>query len=159
MFLITVIAVIMFATLVTILNQKLGIEVIDSGRTPFGHFGSNVSYVITIITSQGNFWINRSWHAISPTVYLNFDLLSGNYLPNKKLSVRMLTGIWCLMAVVLINSYTGNLTSYLSVPRLNPIPNSFDELADSSDYKLSIAANTVLMKLIMVKMCVTNHNF
>ena len=63
------------------------------------------------------------------------------------------------MAVVLINSYTGNLTSYLSVPRLNPIPNSFDELADSSDYKLSIAANTVLMKLIMVKMCVTNHNF
>ena len=71
----------------------------------------------------------------------------------------MLTGMWCLMAVVLMNSYTGNLTSYLSVPKLNPIPNSFEELAASSDYKLSIQANSVLMKSIMVKMCVANQNF
>jgi hypothetical protein len=62
------------------------------------------------------------------------------------------------MAVVLINSYTGNLTSYLSVPKLNPIPNSFDELAMSSDYKLSIQANSVLMKSITVKMCEMNQN-
>ena len=55
MFLITVIAVIIFATLVMIFNEKLGIEVIGSGRTLLGYFGSNVSYVITIITSQGNF--------------------------------------------------------------------------------------------------------
>ena len=66
--------------------------------------------------------------------------------------------MWCLMAVVLINSYTGNLTSYLSIPKLNPIPNSFDELVSSSDYKLSIAANTILMKSIMVKNRVANHN-
>ena len=38
-----------------IFNEKLGIEVIGSGRTLLGYFGSNVSYVITIITSQGNF--------------------------------------------------------------------------------------------------------
>ena len=55
MFLITVIAVMVFATLVMIFNEKLGIEVIGSGRTLLGYFGSNVSYVITIITSQGNF--------------------------------------------------------------------------------------------------------
>ena len=70
----------------------------------------------------------------------------------------MLTGMWCLMAVVLINSFTGNLTSYLSVPKLNPIPNSFEELAASSNYKLSIQANSVLMKSITVKMFVTNTN-
>ena len=66
--------------------------------------------------------------------------------------------MWCLMAVVLINSYTGNLTSYLSVPKLNPIPNSFGELAASSDYKLSIQANSVLMKSITVKNRVANQN-
>ena len=55
MFLITVIAVIIFATLVMIVNEKSGIEVVGSGRTPLGHFGSNVIYVITIIASQGNF--------------------------------------------------------------------------------------------------------
>ncbi len=55
MFLITIIAVMMFATLVMILNEKLGLEVIGSDRTSLGHFGSNVIYVITIITSQGNF--------------------------------------------------------------------------------------------------------
>ena len=94
---------------------------------------------------------------VSPTVHLNFVLISGGYLPNKKLSVRVLTGMWCLMAVVLINSYTGNLTSYLSIPKLNPIPNSFEELAASSDYKISLQANTVLTKSIMVKRCVTNQ--
>ena len=55
MFLITIIAVMMFATLVMVFNEKMGIEVIGSDRTLVGHFGSNVSYVITIITSQGNF--------------------------------------------------------------------------------------------------------
>ena len=63
------------------------------------------------------------------------------------------------MAVVLINSYTGNLTSYLRIPKLDPIPNSFGELAASSDYKLSIQADTVLMKSILVKMCVTHKKF
>ena len=62
------------------------------------------------------------------------------------------------MAVVLINSYTGNLTSYLSVPKLNPIPNSFEELAASSDYKLCILANSILSKSILVNMCVSNQN-
>ena len=37
-----------------IFNEKLGIEVIGSGGTLVGYFDSNVSYVITIITSQGN---------------------------------------------------------------------------------------------------------
>jgi hypothetical protein len=55
LFLITAIAVMVFATLVMIFNQKLGIEVIGSGNTSLGLFGSNVSYVVTIITSQGNF--------------------------------------------------------------------------------------------------------
>ena len=98
--------------------------------------------------------LTKSQGHVCPTRYhqlFNLFLLSGEYLPNKKLSVRLLTGIWCLMAVVLINSYTGNLTSYLSVPKLNPIPNSFAELAASNEFKLSIQANSVLMKSIMVK--------
>ena len=55
LFLITVIAVMIFATLVMIFNEKMAIEVIGSGRTWLGHFGSIVVYVISIIASQGNF--------------------------------------------------------------------------------------------------------
>ena len=54
------------------------------------------------------------------------------------------------MAVVLVYSYTGNLTSQLTTPKLKPIPNSFEELAASSDYKLAVGADTVLSEEILV---------
>ena len=55
MFLVTVISVIIFATFIMVCNKKIRIEVISSGRTLLGHFGSNVIYVITIIAGQGNY--------------------------------------------------------------------------------------------------------
>lgn len=59
-------------------------------------------------------------------------------------------GLWLLMMVVLINAYTGTLISYLTVPKLEAIPNSLEELAASRRYKISIEQGTLLSGLILV---------
>jgi hypothetical protein len=55
------------------------------------------------------------------------------------------------MCVILINSYNGNLTSYLSFPALQPIPNSFEELAARKDLSLIAEDKFVLTDQILVK--------
>ena len=65
--------------------------------------------------------------------------------------MRILAGVWCLMSIVIVYSYTGKLTSYLTVPKLRPIPNSFEELAQNENYKLAVQANTVLAQSILVR--------
>lgn len=55
------------------------------------------------------------------------------------------------MAVVLVNIYSGNLFSYLAVPKLNPIPNTFDELAEKyPQQKITLEANSVMADMFMV---------
>ena len=71
-------------------------------------------------------------------------------MPKKQLAIRILTGTWFLMALVLLYSFTGNLTSYLATPKLESIPNSFEELAARTDYKISVIANSVLSQTIKV---------
>jgi glutamate receptor, ionotropic, invertebrate len=89
--------------------------------------GRNAVYICTIITGQGE------------------------YFHERKLPVRILVAIWCLMALILVNSYTGNLISYLTVPKMKPVVNSFEELANSQDTKLTIEARNILSENILVK--------
>ena len=55
------------------------------------------------------------------------------------------------MMVVLINSYTGTLTSHMTVPKWKPIPQSLEELADmNKDYQMAIIDHYQLGKYILV---------
>ena len=55
---------------------------------------------------------------------------SGNHLSSKeKFSLRLAVGLWCLTMIVLVNAYSGTLTSYLTVPKLEPIVNTLAELS------------------------------
>ena len=47
---------------------------------------------------------------------------------NLRLSLRIFLGIWFLMMVVLINAYTGTLTSQMTASKLKQIPQSLEEL-------------------------------
>ena len=62
----------------------------------------------------------------------------------------MRLAVWCLMCVILINAYTGNLTSYLAVPDVKPIPNSFEELAARKDMYLIVEDRSQLAEDILV---------
>ena len=44
-------------------------------------------------------------------------------------------GLWLLMTVVLANLYMSTVTSFMTVIKLKPIPNSLEELTDSFDGK------------------------
>ena len=46
------------------------------------------------------------------------------------------------MTVVLANAYAGTLLSFLSVPKLQPIINSLEELAHSENLQLVIQARS-----------------
>ena len=60
-------------------------------------------------------------------------------------------GIWCLMTVVLANAYAGNLLSFLSVPKLEPVINSLKELAHSKKFQLLIQAQSEISFRFLVR--------
>ena len=62
----------------------------------------------------------------------------------------MLLAFWCLTCVIFVNSYTGNLISYLTVPALESVPNSFEELAARKDLSLIIEDKSILAEEILV---------
>jgi len=64
---------------------------------------------------------------------------TGNFfvVPYKSfLSIRCIIGLLALMSVILFSGYTTTLTSFLTVQKLKPIVNSFQELASSKQYQL-----------------------
>ena len=74
----------------------------------------------------------------------------GDNVPSKKLSIRMVTGVWCLMALVLVSGYTGNLIFYLTVPTMMPIVNNFEDVAARSDPRLILDAKSYFAERILV---------
>jgi len=59
-------------------------------------------------------------------------------------------GLWLLMMVVIINSYTSVLTSLMAVPKLKPIPQSLEDLAEMKEYKVTIQKNQILAEAFLV---------
>ncbi len=49
--------------------------------------------------------------------------------------LRLMLGLWLLMTVVLVNLYMSTLTSYLTVVKLKPIPNSLEDLVYNYEHK------------------------
>ena len=76
---------------------------------------------------------------------------AAEYFAIKTLPTRLVLSTWCLMCVVIINSYTGNLTSYLTMPALQPIPNSFQELALSKEISFIVDDSSVLAERVLVR--------
>ena len=75
----------------------------------------------------------------------------GDSETTRRLSLRILLGCWLLMVVVLINAYTGTLTSHMTVPKWKPIPESLEELAKmSKDYKITIKDSHLLADSFLV---------
>ena len=59
-------------------------------------------------------------------------------------------GVWCLATIVLANTYAATLLSFLSVAKLEPIPNSLDTLVISGKYQLITQSHTRWVDYLMV---------
>lgn len=66
-------------------------------------------------------------------------------------SFRILVGAWILIATVLVNSYSGTVVSYLTVPKMKSPINTFEDLAASNDVEILIKADVVIGQQMMVK--------
>lgn len=47
----------------------------------------------------------------------------------KTMPAKLLGAAWCLVAIVIVNSYTSSLASYLMAPRYKPLANSIEDIA------------------------------
>ena len=60
------------------------------------------------------------------------------------LTFRLVLGFWLLMTVVLINAYTSTLTSFLTVVKLEPIPDTLEEMVAYYEEKNDKCLLTIL---------------
>lgn len=66
------------------------------------------------------------------------------------MSFVIMTGSWCLVASVLVNAYSCNLISYLTVPKYKPIVQSLEDVAANPDMQFAVDAGTVLADRTLV---------
>ncbi len=52
--------------------------------------------------------------------------------------------------VVLINGYSGVLTSLLTIPKLNPIVNTMKEVTESKELRVTVEKNLPFSKIFLV---------
>ncbi|EFX85981.1 hypothetical protein DAPPUDRAFT_98390 [Daphnia pulex] len=93
-------------------------NVLSVQRSILPFIGSHMIYVINTMTNQGG----REFSSHT--------------------SFRVLAGAWVLCAMVLVNSYTGIVTSSLTTPKLKPPMNTLEELAASNEVKIVIRSDT-----------------
>ena len=65
-------------------------------------------------------------------------------------SLRIIATVWCLSSVVLVYLYSGCLTSFITIPKLNPAIESLDDLMTNTRLKLTILKNSVYESIILV---------
>lgn len=82
---------------------------------------------------------------------------TGGNVNGIRLSFRILVGVWLLIATVLVNSYSGTIVSYLTVPKIKPSINTFEDLAISKDVELIIKKDVVIGQQILVGAPVRVH--
>ncbi|XP_023228996.1 uncharacterized protein LOC111629338 [Centruroides sculpturatus] len=77
--------------------------------------------------NKGEPWTLRRtyWYLMSTLMSQGVDSNNVN-----RLSSRIAFGIWLLMTAVLIWGYAGILTSFMALQTDEPVPNTFDELAE-----------------------------
>ncbi|XP_046649955.1 ionotropic receptor 93a-like isoform X1 [Daphnia pulicaria] len=113
LFFFSVIAIIVFMALLTHYYHQWGTE--RKSKSFMNDIYDHTLYTMTIIAGQGN-----------------------HISAKANISLRLVAGVWCLTMVVLVNAYTGTLMSYLTVPKLRPIVNTLEELAASSETRMTV---------------------
>ena len=67
-------------------------------------------------------------------------------------SFRILVGAWLLVALVLVNSYSSTVVSYLTLPRRKPAINSLEDLAADESVGIILQTDTLVGQRILVIM-------
>ena len=83
-----------------------------------------------------------------------YILVSGSpWLPSR-CSLRVLASTWWLFCIVILATYSGNLTAFLAVAKRDLPLNSLEELGENYHYTVAVVEQTALRQLLEV----TNAN-
>lgn len=74
----------------------------------------------------------------------------GLFSPFTKHSFRILAGCWLLAALVLVNSYSSIVVSSLTLPKMKPAIESFEDLAASEEVTIVLRTDFAISKEILV---------
>lgn len=85
-------------------------------------------------------------------MFIFFDQLfwTGGNIAVSHFSFRILVGGWLLVATVLVNSYSGTIVSSLTVPKMKPQINTFEDVAASNDVSLIIKPDVIIGQQMLV---------
>lgn len=64
--------------------------------------------------------------------------------------MKILTGTWVLVMIVIINAYAGLLTAFLTVPKLEPTVETFEDLVNRPGWSVTIDRNNDLANKFLV---------
>ncbi|XP_057369794.1 glutamate receptor ionotropic, delta-1-like [Daphnia carinata] len=127
---IAMIAMVLFMTLISVLYVKItdnGTPVLSEHRkTAFEYANDYTMHIFSLITNQGAY--------IAVTRFM---------------SLRVLMGVWVLMATVLVNVYSSTVISYLTVPRTKPPINTFEDLAASPDVGILLRTEALITQYVL----------
>ena len=84
-------------------------------------------------------------------IFLLVLLFSGNYLPfHARLPLRIVISAWLLSMVVLINAYAGVLTSFLTVPKLEKVVDTLEQVVEGGKFRVTAEKGTLLTHTFLV---------
>nr|CAH0101214.1 unnamed protein product [Daphnia galeata] len=99
--------------------------------------------------------VDRQFEKAPYFFWFPHDLRNKYYDESSRTSFRVLTGVWVLAAMVLVNSYTGIVTSSLTTPKMKPSIDSLEELAARSNIRcfkrfLEIKPGVILIESLSI---------
>lgn len=86
-------------------------------------------------------------------------LLTGNALPKRVILIRLIAGIWCLAAFVLVPAYSGKLTSFLALPIQKPIVESYRDITTGIRTGLKVAVERGMGIDVQIQLWVTQISY
>ncbi|XP_045025966.1 glutamate receptor ionotropic, delta-1 [Daphnia magna] len=92
------------------------------------------------------FW---QWPSIYSVYIINIMTNQGGNIAVSRFSFQILVGTWLLVAMVLVNSYSGTVVSYLTVPKMKPSIHTFEDLAANPDVGIILKVDTDIGQKIL----------
>ncbi|XP_057369972.1 glutamate receptor 1-like [Daphnia carinata] len=92
------------------------------------------------------FW---QWPGIYSMYVINIMTNQGTSIAVRRFSFQILVGTWLLVAMVLVNSYSSTVVSYLTVPKMKPSIQTFEDLAASPAVGLILKVDTDIGQKIL----------
>lgn len=114
-----------------------------------------VSFFFGLIVVQGSISYKRSW--ISQTTSCILIEWLGGFANgtlgniNRQLTIRFLTGAWCLTCFVLVTAYSSVLVSFMTAPdSYKPIINSVNDLPAKPNVHITVNKNLIADTIFQV---------